>query len=206
MNADQLQQVRPGFRDAALGSQAVFRVALEALSHPGRLFEMPVEAALPRAGQGAAAMLMLALLDSDCRVWLSPALANSDAATWLRFHTGCQRVAAPEQAQFLWVAQGDALPALYQLQLGSDEYPDQSATCVIETTGLVNTGEDAWQLEGPGIAATQRLAAAGLPTDFEEQWASNHGAFPRGVDVFLSTVTQVAGLPRTTRLRAAMEA
>ena len=42
MNADQLQQVRPGFHDAALGSQAVFRVALQALSHPGRVLEMPL--------------------------------------------------------------------------------------------------------------------------------------------------------------------
>ena len=218
MNADQLQQVRPGFHDAALGSQAVFRVALQALSHPGRVWAVPTVAELPRAGQGAAALLMLALLDSDCRVWLSPALAESDAASWLRFHTGCQRVPTPEQAQFLWVAQGDALPALQQLQLGSDEYPDHSATCVIETTGLADRGNDVgrdlgedqegmtWLLEGPGIATTQRLAAAGLPADFEDQWAHNHGAFPRGVDVFLSTATQLAGLPRTTRLRAAMEA
>lgn len=222
MNADQLQQVRPGFHDAALGSQAVFRVALQALSHPGRVWAVPAVAELPRAGQGAAALLMLALLDSDCRVWLSPALAESDAASWLRFHTGCQRVPTPEQAQFLWVAQGDALPALQQLQLGSDEYPDHSATCVIETAGLADRGNDVgsdlgeeqgedqegmtWLLKGPGIATTQRLAAAGLPADFEEQWAHNHGAFPRGVDVFLSTATQLAGLPRTTRLRAAMEA
>ena len=206
MNADQLQQVRPGFHDAALGSQAVFRVALQALSHPGRVLEMPAVAELPRAGQGAAALLMLTLLDSDCRVWLSPALADSDAATWLRFHTGCQRAAAPELAQFLWVARGDAMPTLSRLELGSDAYPDQSATCVIETNGLANAGEGDWSLQGPGIATTQHLTARGLPGDFEDQWACNQGVFPRGVDVFLCTATQVAGLSRTTRLCTAVEA
>jgi alpha-D-ribose 1-methylphosphonate 5-triphosphate synthase subunit PhnH len=205
MNADQLKQVRPGFHDPTLGSQAVFRMVLQALSHPGRVLDMPCVAELPRAGQGAAAMLLLALLDSDCRVWLSSKLASSDASTWLRFHTGCQLVSAPDQAQFLWLARSDALPALHQMQLGSDEYPDQSATCVIETTGLTNRGEVAWQLEGPGIASTQSLAVAGLPADFEDQWVNNQGAFPRGVDVFLSTETQLVGLPRTTRLRTAVE-
>jgi alpha-D-ribose 1-methylphosphonate 5-triphosphate synthase subunit PhnH len=206
MYADQLQQVRPGFHDAALGSQAVFRVALQALSHPGRVLDMPAVAELPRHGQSAAALLLLALLDSDCALWLSPSLANSDAATWLRFHTGCQCVTASEQASFLWIAAGDAMPALHTLNLGTDEYPDQSATCVIETGGLANTGSSAWQLQGPGIADVQPLNAAGLPDAFEAQWVQNQAAFPRGTDVFLTTVTQVAGLPRTTRISTSVEA
>lgn len=206
MNAHQLQQVRPGFHDPAMGSQAVFRVALQALSHPGRVLDMPAVAELPRHGQGAAALLLLALLDSDCTLWLSPSLADADAAAWLRFHTGCQRVTAPEQARFLWVAGGDAMPALHTLNLGTDEYPDQSATCVIETGGLANAGASAWQLQGPGIADVQRLNAAALPDAFETQWARNQAGFPRGVDVFLTTATQVAGLPRTTRISTSVEA
>jgi alpha-D-ribose 1-methylphosphonate 5-triphosphate synthase subunit PhnH len=206
MNADQLQQVRPGFHDAALGSQAVFRVALQALSHPGRVLDLPAVAELPQHGQGAAALLLLALLDSDCGLWLSPSLADSDAATWLRFHTGCQCVSAPEQARFLWVAAGDAMPALHTLNLGTDEYPDQSATCVLETRGLANTGNSAWSLQGPGIAHRQSLDVSGLPDTFETQWAQNQAAFPRGVDVFLTTATQVAGLPRTTRISTSVEA
>jgi alpha-D-ribose 1-methylphosphonate 5-triphosphate synthase subunit PhnH len=206
MNADQLQQVRPGFHDAALGSQAVFRVALQALSHPGRVWDLPAVAELPQHGQGAAALLLLALLDSDCGLWLSPSLVDSDAATWLRFHTGCQRVSAPEKARFLWVAAGDAMPDLNTLNLGTDEYPDQSATCVIETSGLGNAGASAWSLQGPGIAHLQALNATGLPESFEAQWVQNQAACPRGVDVFLTTATQVAGLPRTTRISTSVEA
>jgi alpha-D-ribose 1-methylphosphonate 5-triphosphate synthase subunit PhnH len=205
MNADQVQQVRPGFHDAALGSQAVFRAALEALSHPGRLHRLPAVAELPRHGHGAAALLLLALLDSDCSVWLSPSLADTDAATWLRFHTGCQRAALPAQARFLWVAAGDALPDLTTLNLGTDEYPDQSATCIVETAGLANEGASAWSLQGPGIAAAQRLAVAGLPADFVPQWQRNHAAFPRGVDVYLTAQMQVAALSRTTRVRTPEE-
>ena len=99
MKADDLQQVRPGFHDAALGSQAVFRTVLSALSHPGRVIEMPDVSALPRHGHGAAAMLLQALVDSDCAVWLSPSLAHTDAAAWLRFHTGCRVAASPAAAR-----------------------------------------------------------------------------------------------------------
>lgn len=203
MKAEDLQQVRPGFHDAALGSQAVFRTALSALSHPGRVIEMPDVSALPRHGHGAAALLLQALVDNDCAVWLSPALAASDAAAWLRFHTGCHWAAVPADARFLWVADGDALPALASLDAGTDAYPDQSATCVIELPALDTAGTDGLVLTGPGIATEQSLCAAGLPGDFVAQWEANHRRFPRGVDVFLATFTHIAGLPRSTRVRAA---
>lgn len=203
MKAEDLQQVRPGFHDAALGSQAVFRTALSALSHPGRVIEMPDVSALPRHGHGAAALLLQALVDNDCAVWLSPALAASDAAAWLRFHTGCRWAAVPADARFLWVAEGDELPALASLDAGTDAYPDQSATCVVEVTALDGTEGDTLVLSGPGIATEQPLTVKGLPVDFVDQWDANHRGFPRGVDIFLATSTHIAGLPRSTRVRAA---
>jgi alpha-D-ribose 1-methylphosphonate 5-triphosphate synthase subunit PhnH len=209
MKAQDLQQVRPAFHDPALGSQAVFRAALNALSHPGRLNHMPRVTELPSHGHGSAAALLLAMVDSDCAVWFSPALANTDTAAWLRFHTGCSWAASPDLARFLWVATGDALPALSTLAMGSDEYPDQSATVVIEVNALSENAEhgtSAFNLRGPGIADMQSLSVRGLPQDFVEQWAVNHQAFPRGVDVFLTNATHIAGLPRSTRIGDKQEA
>lgn len=201
MRTEDLQQVRPGFHDAALGSQAVFRTALSALSHPGRVIEMPDVSALPRHGHGAAAVLLQALVDSDCAVWLSPSLAGTDAAAWLRFHTGCRWATDATSARFLWVAEGDALPALSSLDAGTDAYPDQSATAVVEVSALNGPDDSAFALTGPGIATTQCLSVIGLPDDFTTQWDTNHRSFPRGVDLFLATPTHIAGLPRTTRVR-----
>jgi alpha-D-ribose 1-methylphosphonate 5-triphosphate synthase subunit PhnH len=155
---------------------------------------------VPTTGHAASAAVLLALLDSECTLWLSPQLAASRAGGWLRFHTGCVLVDAPEQARFAWVAAGDAMPPLASLQRGSDEYPDQSATCVIDVAVLAPAveGAGAWRLAGPGIRSAQHLHVAGLPEDFRAQWADNHGAFPRGVDVVLATASHIAGLPRTT--------
>ncbi len=207
MNAQSMQSMVAGFDSEAFGSQAVFRVALQALSHPGQILTMPTDAQLPQSGHGAAALLLLGLLDADTTVWMSESLAQSDAAAWLRFHTGCLCVSDPHEAQFLWLAQGQdpIWPSLAQLRQGSDAYPDQSATCVIEVQSL-QASACGWVLQGPGIATQQALQVQGLAADFQAQWAENHGRFPQGVDVFLTTPTQVVGLPRTTRILNSQEA
>ena len=38
------------------------------------------------------------------------------------------------------------------------------------------------------------------PQNFRAQLDANHALFPRGVDIVLTTPTQIAGLPRTTRI------
>ncbi len=201
MNQDDLQSVVPGFDDPVTGSQALFRLALQALSLPGRVLDVPRLSTLPPLGHGAAAQLLLALLDSDCTLWLSDSLRGSPAEAWLRFHTGCRCVGDASQARFLWLAAGDRWPSLDALNAGTDEYPDQSATCVMEVASLqaLDAPENA-VLEGPGIPTQQPLQARGLPPDFAAQWQANHAAFPRGVDVFLATTHQLLGLPRSTRL------
>ncbi len=211
MNTTALQGLQPGFRNEALDSQAVFRTGLTAMSHPGRPVAMPDDIAHPKTGHAAAAALLLALLDSDCHVWLSPTLAAGDAGHWLRFHTGCQLVSDATQAQFLWVGLGDALPDFSQLRSGSDAYPDQSATCVLEVAELranvkaADAANAPWHLSGPGIPGQASLASDGLTPAFATQWADNHAQFPRGVDAYLATHTHVVGLPRTTAIRQAME-
>jgi alpha-D-ribose 1-methylphosphonate 5-triphosphate synthase subunit PhnH len=204
MSAPDLNTLAPGFEHEAFGSQAVFRAALQALSHPGRPVDMPVGAAVPRSGHLTAAVLLLGLLDADTRLWLSPSLAASDAAAWLRFHTGCPLVTDLSQAQFCWFGQGEDWPDLADLNPGTDTWPDQSATCVVEVESL-RGDTPGWTLQGPGIAGERHLQVRGLPASFESQWQDNHARFPRGVDVFLASPTQIVGLPRTTHLQHAAE-
>ncbi len=206
MSAHDLSNLGAGFTHEAFGSQAMFRVALEALSHPGRCMTVNHDAEVPQTGHPASAALLLALLDSDCTLWLSPSLATSDAAAWLRFHTGCQLVSSAEHAMFAWVAAGDAMPALASFSQGSDNAPDQSATCVLDLPLLdakacSESGAAQWALRGPGIQDVNHLAVDGLSVDFLAQWTTNHASFPRGVDLFLASAQQLVGLPRTTSIQ-----
>ena len=197
-----LASLGAGFSNEAFGSQAVFRAVLQALSHPGRTVAVEHDAQTPAVGHAASAAVLLALLDSDCTLWLSARLAASDAGAWLRFHTGCTLVSEAAQARFVWVAQGDVVPPIDSLALGSDVYPDQSATCVVDVlraTATTTDSEGAWHLRGPGIQEVAALQVEGLPDDFETHWAANHAMFPRGVDLLLATPGHIVGLPRTTR-------
>jgi alpha-D-ribose 1-methylphosphonate 5-triphosphate synthase subunit PhnH len=193
-----------GFADSSFGSQAVFRSALHALSHPGECVQIAHDAETPTCGHSASAALLLALLDPDCKLWLSPSLANSEAAHWLRFHTGCAIVDEPNAAQFAWVAYADELPPLDAFSQGTDTYPDQSATCIVEVAAMTNDESCAdWVLTGPGIRAQRALRIEDSPNGFVDQWARNRDRFPRGVDVFFVVEEQIVGLPRTTRISGA---
>jgi alpha-D-ribose 1-methylphosphonate 5-triphosphate synthase subunit PhnH len=201
MKMQDLSVLGAGFAKPSFGSQAVFRAALHALAHPGECVAVAHDAKTPTHGRRASAALLLALLDPDCKLWLSTTLANSDAAHWLRFHTGCEIVSEPRAAQFAWVAIGDKLPPLDSLALGCDVYPDQSATCVVDVVAMTNSENSAtWLLTGPGIRSQRSLCVEGFPVEFVDQWERNHVQFPRGVDVFFAVDEQIVGLPRTTQL------
>lgn len=206
MTPQDLSLIGAGFSDQANGSQSVFRAALQALSYPGQIVDVRHDAQVPALGNSASAALLLALLDSDCSLWLSPTLAADGAiAAWLRFHTGCRLVDTADQAQFAWCAHLAELPVLSHLMCGTDVSPEQSTTCMIDVPGMSN-GVDAghWQLSGPGIQSHHALQLQGVPEQqaqtFTVQWANNHSSFPRGVDVFLCSTTAIVGLPRTTQI------
>lgn len=197
MSALELAGIGRGFASPALASQQVFRAALEALSRPGRILQVPGDAELPAGLQPAAGALALALLDQDTRLWRSPALGADAIGAYLRFHTGCELVADLRSAHFAFVEAGE-LPALDDLACGSDEYPDRSATLVIQVPSL-SEGRG-WRLAGPGIKGSARLSAGGLGAGFLAFWARNGALYPRGVDVFLASGERLCGLPRTVRV------
>ena len=199
MKTEDLQLISEGFTDASHGSQSVFRTLLNAFSYPGKPMEMPLDCGLPSVGQAAASATLLSLLDSDITVWLSQSFNNSNTANWLRFHTGCKLVQDIRDAKFIWIAFGDPLPELSNLSIGTDEYPDESATCILETEGF-HTETKEWILKGPGINGEQSIKVFGLSDKFIEQWTANHKIFPRGIDVILTSTNQIVGLPRTTHI------
>jgi alpha-D-ribose 1-methylphosphonate 5-triphosphate synthase subunit PhnH len=206
MNPTDLNAIVAGFDHQALGSQAVFRTALQALSNPGKPLAMPGNASFPQRGHQAAAALLLALLDADTALWVSPSLENSDAVSWLRFHTGCQLAAQASLADFCWFGVADSCQTLHALAQGTDNFPDQSATCVLEVTAL-HADLPGWTLKGPGILNQRQLRVLGpqaqnqWENDLLVFWQNNHASFPRGVDIFLASATHIAGLPRTTDLQ-----
>lgn len=192
------ENLSPGFADPVGAAQATFRAVLTALSEPGRLLELalaPDPAFEPPAPLGlAAAAIALSLLDGDTPLWCDP--TSRRAAPSLRFHTGAPLVEVPERARFALIAEASQLPSLAAFDAGSDEYPDRSATLIVEVASLSDA--PTWLLRGPGIPDRRKLSVGGLPAGFAAEWRANHARFPRGVDVILTAGNRLAGLPRST--------
>jgi alpha-D-ribose 1-methylphosphonate 5-triphosphate synthase subunit PhnH len=184
-----------GLADPVLDSQRVFRVALEAMAHPGRVLILPTPVEVPSPLTAGAAALCLALLDFETPLWLDRQAATAEVVDYLRFHCGVSVVAKPEVAVFALITSAEAMPPLAVFASGSDEYPDRSTTLIVQVQAL-RRGSGR-RMTGPGIDGEARLTVDGLSESFWSMWRENQALFPRGLDVFLTAGVQVAALPRT---------
>jgi alpha-D-ribose 1-methylphosphonate 5-triphosphate synthase subunit PhnH len=189
-----------GFSDLARDSQRVFRAIMNAMARPGSIVDVDAGLAPPEPLTTGAAALALALCDFETPLWLDAAMANEATRGYLRFHTGAPIVEAPEKAAFALIASPLGLPDLNAFPLGSLEYPDASATLIVQVRNLVADG--GWRLSGPGIDGETSFEAAPLPRDFVARRAALHPKFPRGLDIIFVAEGSAAALPRTTRIEA----
>ena len=107
-------------------------------------------------------------------------------------------MAEPDKAQFLFATAGHMLPTPDVLMQGTHEYPDRSATLIIQVEGFVPGGV---ALSGPGIRGSEPFGVTGLNASFWAAMADNHAGFPVGIDVIFTAPGQVAALPRSTEIR-----
>lgn len=186
-----------GFADPVFDAQATFRTIMDAMARPGTLGTFAPIVSPPRPMGLAMGAIASALIDVDTPFWLDATLdADGAIRNWLAFHTGAsatQRAAA----SFALVGDASALD-LAGFALGSQEYPDRSATVLVEVPDL--HGGQPLTLQGPGIDQRIVVSPQGLPADFAAQWAGNTGLFPRGVDLILTCGSDIICLPRSTRL------
>jgi alpha-D-ribose 1-methylphosphonate 5-triphosphate synthase subunit PhnH len=143
-----------------------------------------------------AAAVALAMLDYETPVWLDAALAQgAQVADWIRLHSGARVTSEPAEAAFAFIADPAHAPAFDVFSPGTPEYPDRSATLVLQVEDF-GSG-DGLLLSGPGIADVRNFSARPLPGDFQARIAANRALFPRGVDVVLVSPEAVAALPRS---------
>lgn len=190
--------MRPGLGDPVLDGQRIFRAVLDAMSHPGRVVSLGLDGPTVDPLHPATVAICLALVDLETPLWLDPASRTPEVSAHLRFHCGCPIVDEPARARFAVVAGPAAMPALDRFDPGTDEYPDRSATVIVQARTL--TAEAGRRLTGPGIASEGRLDVDGVPPRFWEDLRANHDRFPRGVDVLLTAGLALVALPRTTRV------
>ena len=180
------------FADAPVEAARGFRAALSTMARPGRI-ETVSGATAPAPCSTAAAVLLLTLCDPETPLYLAPGHDTGATREWIAFHIGAPLVTAKD-ARFA-LGTWDALKPLDAYPLGTPDYPDRSATLIVETETLEPQGH---RLSGPGIETEARLT---LPeTAF---FREDRRRFPLGLDLFLTCGDRLAAIPRTTHVEDA---
>lgn len=187
-----------GFADQARDSARAFRLMLDAMAQPGRILPVAAELDAPIPLLPSAAAICLTLCDYDTPLWLDETLQTPQVLDYLRFHTGARIEAATAQASFLICTPATAAATLASANRGNAEYPDASATLIIQLRAF--TGERLI-LKGPGIDGERSFTTGGLDERFWDLMADSHRLFPLGCDVFFATSAEIAALPRSTHIR-----
>ena len=167
--------------EAEVNANAAFDALLWALSRPGLMRDLP---------QPGEAPIIHALIDRECRVHcadprLLPQIMRAGA-----------EVAQIDNADHVFLGRMTESGALRAVQTGSDMYPDDGATVVVQAE--IGSGPHL-RLSGPGIDSRIDVRIGGLPEGFWQVRAASI-RYPIGFDLVLLDDARVLGVPRSTRV------
>lgn len=201
--------------DAVHDTQKVFRVLLDALSRPGKLYELPsVGFVFGSARTRSSAFdrfqslgaILTTLLDHEVTFCL---LGQDDTAHELGAQLAdltSSHSAGREQANYVVTLQAPDASLVSQLNFGNLLYPDTSTTLICLVSDLAPRGLDKHNgtllaLDGPGVAERQTVWVAGTEATFFNALNTVNARYPLGIDVIcVTSAGRVVGLPRSTRL------
>lgn len=185
----QAETLAGGFDAPAVQSAHAFRAVMDAMARPGTIHD--INGAQPPAPLSpAAGCVLLTLCDKDTPVYLAGEVDCDAVRAWLAFHTGAPLV-GPSHCMFA-VGTWSALAPLSAYPVGTPQYPDRSATLIVESDAITTTGAT---LRGPGIKSEASLSVPGVAA-----LQANQALFPLGLDFILTGGTRIAALPRSTEV------
>ncbi len=177
-----------GFANGPVDAATAFRRIMTAMARPGNIED--VSGATPPAPLSAAAgTALLTLCDPETPIYLAPGFDTAPVRHWITFHTGAP-FAKVGDAMFA-VGRWDDLP-ITEFQIGTPEYPDRSATLIVEMDTITAVGAT---LRGPGIRDTAMLSLPDVKV-----FQSNALLFPLGLDFLFTAGGCIAALPRSTKV------
>ncbi len=184
-----LQALQGGFADPAREAAVAFRACLEAMARPGTIHRVAgVQPPAPLSVAAGVALLVLG--DQTTPLYLAPSHDLPVIRDWITFHIGAPLVGRA-QAAFALGTWADLLP-LDDYPAGTAEYPDRSATLIVESPDLAPSGA---VLRGPGIREAASLSLPAL-----DEFRRNAALYPLGCDFLFTAGDRLAGLPRTTQV------
>lgn len=180
-----------GFATPPLDAARAFRAALNAMARPGTI-EVVGGATPPAPLSVAAAVLILTLTDGTTPLHLAGEHDCAAVRDWITFQTGAPLVGAND-AVFA-IGTWAALQPISRFSIGTPDYPDRSATLIVEMPNLAATGA---RLTGPGIRDAAHLSLPEVAA-----FVANRAHYPLGFDCYFTAGARLAALPRSTKVES----
>jgi len=181
-------------------SQNVFRLLLDALSQPGKIFHLPAELVtrIP-----VVEIPLLALLGYDTPF----ALVGADISReQLVARATSGRISDPSVAGYLGVcdSRSELLPMGFSL--GTPMRPDAAAQVSVQVSGIFTAATESTAtllISGPGVESVNHVMCDGAASGELEFLLRRDWTAPRGLDMWIVGVDgSFIGIPRTSRISA----
>jgi phosphonate C-P lyase system protein PhnH len=169
-----------------------FRALMEAMARPGKEQMLAPPKQVPSGLSAGMAACLLVLCDQDVGVHLAGKHDQPEIRDWILFHCGSRLVQASD-ADFA-LGHFDDLHPFDAFSKGDPQYPDRSATLIIEQESCW----EAFEIQGPGIKDSGVIS---LPRP--DVFIHNRQLFPLGHDFLFTKGDAVTALPRSSMIRGA---
>lgn len=177
------------FSENSINSSIAFRSLVNATSYPGRYFQIN-KLNKPSLLSNAAATILITLCDNESNVYLSKEYNTEEVRNWLIFNTGAI-VSNKKNADFV-IGTWESLLPLNEFKIGAPEYPERSATLIVEETKYKKVK---CSIDGPGIKNKLHID---LPNP--ELFIENNNLYPLGLDFYFTNDLDILSIPRSTKI------
>lgn len=192
-------QVFAGLENPVLDALAAFRQLIDAMSQPGKIVTIDKMQEHPDALNPASYAVILSMMDQDTEVNLLGEVNTASVRDSLSFHNAISLSEDISSAAFV-ICNENERPDLGSLNLGTEAWPDQSCTLIIQCDSFEEGMT--YLASGPGIQTTNKIRCSALNDMLAKQREKLALQFPLGVDVIFTCNNELFCLPRTTLLKA----
>jgi alpha-D-ribose 1-methylphosphonate 5-triphosphate synthase subunit PhnH len=180
-------------------AQVHFRIILDCMARPGKVNNFgKITVHSPDNLHPASALVAFALLNRDVSFYANK--NNSEIAEYFIVNT-YSKPSAIKNADFVFINGTDDGKILLETNTGLLEYPEKSATVIIDVDNIYDVPKDQTHeiiLKGPGVESEKRVYIRNISDHILQSVKEQNAEYPLGIDVILTdSVGNVMCIPRT---------
>lgn len=186
------------FFEEVFDAQEQFRIVLDAMAHPGIIYNLSdFKFEAPEGISKASTLIAFTFLNADTSFCT---IDNYHINEYLALNTGAV-VETFEKADFVFINGSDNAEVLIQTKQGSLSYPEDSATIIIDVEEISKFYfEKSIEIifRGPGVESENTVFFGGLNVEILQKVLEINFEFPLGIDlIFCDKYNQIVALPRS---------